>query len=380
MPSFDRHCVVHPAVTDVSISSSASATPSATSSSAAATATPTVSSLDDDAKQQYELCPIDPAEPHPLKHDPNNSTAYLGGRDVLFYHLPEYKAGVIVAPTFSPKGICAKRMTLDMILGFRNLTARGVENVIWDPSSNSGGARDLGLMMSRLFAGKALEKELGFGAPYRETNLTIALAQMERAQNKSAFFSAASWRSGDSSTTWSIDQDILNPGLHLNISGHDVHLSEPLFDPIDFLKSYPGELPDNAPFKKIVVAGNGVCGSTCSTTANFLTYYLNATTFVQTAKPNEDIQYQSFAGGTLMTSDNLYQIQSILNVSTSIIPAQPKVQGHFSVAVRGTIKPDTNEFWQYVNKPADRRFAPTAEMYQDPMAMWSYIAKESFGQ
>jgi hypothetical protein len=235
--------------------------------------------------------------------DPTRSSSYLGGRDVMFFSLPN-KVGVVYFSTFSPEpetDACTTRFAIDLVYGLRNFTALGIENVLIDTSNNGGGAIVLSQFAQILFTGQKLENEANFESVLRRSPLSEALLQRfidnPSLVNISSTFNPTSYRNSTSFNPLPRTTNFFSPGREYNINGQTLRTSNTLRDSVESVNLFDMlfMVPDAAPFppKNIVFTGNGLCGSACATFTNFLIEYYNGTGYIQAAQPSKPIEVSS---------------------------------------------------------------------------------------
>lgn len=377
-----------PPTTQVATSAMTGTSPSATAASSPPDAfdSPDITR---DAAELYSLCPVEygpPSLPINAPYNPQNTSAYLGGRDIQFYKLPNSTTGVMFISTFDPDGICQRRFYLDAILGIRNLTAAGVKHLLIDTSNNSGGSVLLNQALQRLITGKQYLLQNNFKSVLRRSPLSEALVDAHLAQpnmtSDYAVFDPASYRNGAQAIQAS--DDIFFPGGSREINGKTLLTSDLLEDQIGYVQMVDAanNISNAAPFspENIVFTGNGLCGSACSSFTNFLIEWYNATAYIATARPSKPIEFQAFAAGQATRANNIYaEADSLGYRNESLLPTR-LVRGTFAFAIRASLSPNLapGEFLQYRSYPAQNRFAPTLETYTSPLAQWEYVANQVF--
>lgn len=348
------------------------------------------------ATSAYRGCPSIPsAASYPLtgSDNPLGSNAYLGGRDVMFFVLPNStpKTGVMALTTFDPtdsqgasSDACLFRFMVDLIQGMDNFTTAGVESVLIDTSNNGGGVIVLNQLAQRLFTGSKYEQDNNFHNVLRDSPLAQALAK--RTQDvgaTSAQYSPNRYRDG--SSLLSASANLFSPGSSKPVNGQTLQMSNELQTSIRFLEILYERynLPTEAPFapENIVFTGNGLCGSSCSSFTNFLVEYYNASAYIATGHPDRPIEFQAFAAGQSTDSANVYaDAVDIRFTDTSLLPPL-QVRGSYGFTIQGGLSPNLapGQFLQYRSYPAQGRFGLTQDMYSSPLKKWEYVASQVFG-
>lgn len=344
------------------------------------------------AQSAYRACPATRntiAIPVVTSEDPTKSASYLGGRDIMFFSIPNTKTGVVYLPTFLPEpasNACITRYFIDLVFGLRNFTSAGIENVLIDTSNNGGGAVVLSQVAQVLFTGQRFENEANFETVLRRSPLTEAILQrfIDTPSLADVFstFNPATYRSGTANLPR--DANYFSPGREYTINNQTLRTSNLLRDPTEqiALLDMLFDIPDAAPFppKSIVFTGNGLCGSACATFTNFLIEYYNGTGYIQAAQPSKPIEFTAFMAGQAFTSDAVYQEAATIGFDNPALLPKLNHAGSFGFAIRAAISPilAPGDFLQYRSFPAANRFALTAERYSDQMASWAYIASKAF--
>ena len=356
------------------------------------------STVEEFAEAVYAACPTNFSQAAYLfddEHNPQLSSAYLGGRDIQFYKLGQSNTGVAFVGTFSPtlknasdnNDPCLNRFVLDSYFGLKNLTNAGVTQVLFDTSSNGGGFTVLSQILQRLVTGESFENQTNFEFVYRKSPLADALVEAH-IHNMSAETAGGLW-SPEISHNATSEADLSNttnffvPGTQRQVNGHTLYKSNLLYESLDDLESYSKllNISDSPPFPAMDLAftGNGLCGSACAEFANFLIEYYNGRGYIFTPKPERPIEFQAFAASTSSTSALIIAEADSLNIGEDILP-RLKYQGLLGISVRAAITPVTvpGEFLQYRSFPAQDRYSRTLEQYVDPIANWEYVASQAF--
>lgn len=367
-------------------------------SNSTSSSTPDDGSVDIDSliQKAYAGCPIEYNSPkYQYSNPPQNSDAYLGGRDIQFYALGDSaKTGVIFVPTFGPMDIstnaastqCTNRFVADLYLGFKNFTAAGVEKILIDTSNNGGGAVALNQFFQRYITGEQYEVDLNFETLLRDSPLARGLlkANIANANNDTEgnVYNPSKYRNGTQEIA--LNTDLFNPGNTYTINGQTLKTSNTVSDSIEQIDDFEGPLniSDTPPYSPadIVFTGNGLCGSACSSFTNFLIEYYNAAAYIAAGRPQNPIEFQAFAAGQAITSQALQEEAVSVNYTDYAQLPPLQVVGTFGFAIRGALSPNIapGTFLQYRSYPAQNRYALTAEQYLDPLANWKYVAGKAF--
>lgn len=347
-------------------------------------------------REAYAMCPTVPGAKYKYDSSPQASNSYLGGRDIQFYALgDDKKTGIIFIPTFGPvdsttnesSDQCTSRFVADLYLGFKNFTKSGVEKILIDTSNNGGGEVVLNQFLQRYITGEQYEVDLNFDTLLRKSPLAQALLEAN-IQNASEMttgnvFFPGKYRNGTSIIV--ADADLFNPGNSYTINGQTLETSNEIMDDIQTIDAYEGPLniTNTPPYSpaEIVFTGNGLCGSACSSFANFLIEYYNATAYIASGRPQNPIEFQAFAAGQATTSEAIFTEAGSVNITDYTLLPPLAVIGKFGFAIRGAISPNIapGTFLQYRSYPAQHTYGLTTERFLDPIANWKYVASQVFG-
>lgn len=348
-------------------------------------------------QQAYTLCPVELAAPkYQYTNHPQNSRAYLGGRDIQFYALgDDQRTGVMFVPTFGPMDAstnqpsipCTNRFVADLYLCFRNFTSAGVEKILIDTSNNGGGQVVLNQFLQRYITGEQYEAGLNFDTVLRKSPLVEGLLKANivnaSAETVNNVFYPGKYRRGAQQV--SADEDVFDPGNSYTVNGETLQTSNLLQDSIQAIDQFEGPLniSDTPPFSpaEIVFTGNGLCGSACSSFTNFLIEYYNATAYIAAPRPQNPIEFQAFAAGQATTSkDVLEEAVSVDYTDYATLPPL-QVPGTLGLTIRGAISPRIapGTFLQYRSYPAQKTYGLTAEQFLGPIVNWKYVASQAFG-
>jgi hypothetical protein len=280
------------------------------------------------------------------------------------------------------------RYTVDVYLGFRNLTKAGVERIMIDTSNNGGGSVELNQYLQRYLTGDDYEVDLNFNTLLRDSPLARALLEANiKAAGSGAYlgnniYSPGKYRNGTSMVA--VDDDIFTPGKDYTINNKTLSTSDVLQDnvkQVDFLEGFLN-ISDTPPYKsaQLVFIGNGLCGSACASFTNFLIEYQNATGYITSGRPKNPIAFQAFAAGQSTNSGLIYQEAAAVGMNdTSLLPTLDVV-GQLGFTVRGALSPNVapGKFLQYRPYPAKGSYGLTAEQFLDPLENWKYVATKAF--
>lgn len=343
-------------------------------------------------------CPIDlTAARYSYQENPQQSTAYLGGRDVQFYVLgDDKKTGVVYLPTFDPKDAsgessdsCTDRFIVDVYLGFQNLSKAGVERIMIDTSNNGGGSVSLNQYLQRYLTGDDYEVDLNFRTLLRDAPLARALmeaniqaAMVDTSTVEGNVYYPGKYRNGTEMIA--DDADLFSPGNEYTVNSKTLKTSNYVQDnvqQVDFLENFLN-ISDTPPYlpNEVVFVGNGLCGSACSSFTNFLIEYYNATAYITSGRPKNPIAFQAFAAGQSTNSASIYKEAASVGFNDTTLLPPLEVVGQLGFTVRGALSPNIapGTFIQYRSYPAQHSYALTVEQFLDPLENWKYVAGKAF--
>ena len=356
---------------------------------------PTSESLEQLVREVYQYCPVrtnGARYPYATEEQPVQSSSYLGGRDIQFYQLNNSQTGVIFVPTFAAIGpassgsYCDVRFLVDAYLGIQNFTRAGITQVLIDTSNNGGGAIAATQWLQRLMMGEQYLEELNFDTLLVKAPLAEAIvdAHIARPEIDYGSYSPTVFRNG-TLMDLANSTDYFEPGMEKVINGKTLRTSNYISDSVQQIIEIDKyvNLSDAAPFafENVVFVGNGLCGSACASFTNFMIEYANATAYIETPRPQEDIEFQAFAAGQVTNSDSLYLEAAVIGVRDQTLLPLLEYRGSLSFALRGAVSPvlSPGEFIQYRTYPAQKRFSQTLSQYSSPLSKWNDIASQVFG-
>lgn len=345
-------------------------------------------------QEAYTKCPIgdeDGREPFLLPGSPQSTPAYLGGRDVQAYLLPNSSTGVLYVQTFQPKGgkgpACTHRWIADASLAVKNLTQAGVQNLLIDTSNNPGGNPKLSQVLQQLLTGREFFLRNNMEILVRKSPLSEALVQghIANPEVKLGPFRQDQFQ-WPNLTMLTTSDDYFHPGMARIVNNRTYYASNLVQDETPFLDNITTtfELSTAAPWPpgKIVFTGNGLCSSSCSQLTSYLIEFWNATGVINTPQPERPIQFHNILASVINDGDVYQEAAAVgLGNDTALLPPPRSVQGKFSFAVNANLSPRVSpgNFVEYTSYPAKSRFALTPRQYLDPMAQWQEAARIAFG-
>jgi len=140
-------------------------------------------------------------------------------------------------------------------------------------------------------------------------------------------------------------------------------------------------IPAEAPFNlsRVAIVGNANCASTCSLFSTVMVErHPEVKTVIFGGKPGERMEYKGMAGNQVLEWADLdTEIITTGLQNDPLAPPQLLVGGNFRVNWRAAWSFRNLEVpIAYVSEPAQFRFPFTADTYNNPQALWTFVAKE----
>ncbi|KAI0787068.1 hypothetical protein BC629DRAFT_1582239 [Irpex lacteus] len=249
----------------------------------------------------------------------------------LFHLLADKKTGVLALGSFSDSSFDGFEKTL--LTGLQNLKAAGATQLIVDVTNNGGG-----------FICIAHHPQAGL-------NTTARAAPLAQLINNTFFPPGFDW---------------LDPAVHKNINGRPDAFSLTLSDgcqPFDL------DPPDEALFDphKVVIVSNGRCASSCRCSK----------TVVIGGRQGVEQRYCGTVGGQSTDFSTIdTEVKTALLKNNSLAPPDFKTNSVQGITWRlgfGINNPSQPEEWQ--DHPADLNLPLTVETVNNPLAIWTEVAK-----
>lgn len=209
-----------------------------------------------------------------------------------------------------------------------------------DTSNNGGGSVALNQFLQRYLTGDDYEVDLNFATLLRKSPLAEALLEvnLEAGQTEATsrnIYQPGQYRNGTAKVP--VNEDIFDPGNQYTINGQTLFTSNFLQDDIQIIDTLENALniSDTPPYSpsEIVFIGNGLCGSACSSFTNFLIEYYNATAYITSGRPQNPIEFQTFAAGQATTSSLIYEEAATVGFTDDELLPPLKVKGEFGFSI-----------------------------------------------
>jgi len=255
-----------------------------------------------------------------------------------------------------------------------------VKSVIIDLSDNGGGFVCLGLFMHSVLAGSNFGYS-GFQSSTRANPLAQKIVKSVIAQDIEFLnYTPDNWAFLND-TDFPNNKDFTDPPVPILVNGVIDENSQRFHDTCELFDFSPNvTIPAEPPFdlSKVAIVGNAFCASTC---ALFSTALVERHPQVKTVtfggKPGEQVEYKGMAGNQVLEWADLdTEIKTAGLGNDPLAPPDLLVGGNFRVNWRAAWSfLDEQKPIAYVSEPAKFRFAYTADTYNNPQNLWTFVAK-----
>ncbi|PCH35120.1 hypothetical protein WOLCODRAFT_139749 [Wolfiporia cocos MD-104 SS10] len=290
----------------------------------------------------------------------------------------EEKTGVLMLGSFAASDFDALQKSL--LVGLQGLKDAGAKKLVVDVTNNGGGYICIAHWLHRIIAGPksttipqaGLQTEARAGPLARR--IVRAIAQGADPDNK-LLYNPLNWAFANH-TPFPAPYDWLGKVVDRTVNGQGDAFSQELGDECQPFEMDP---PVEALFdpRKVAIVSNGRCASSCSLFSITMAKEEGATTVVVGGKSDIQQQYCGVVGGqsTHFTEIDT-EIKTAQLKNDSLAPPDFKTNSVVGITWRlgfGIEDPTGPEEWQ--DHPADINLPLTAELVNNPMAIWERIAK-----
>ncbi|KAK7685580.1 hypothetical protein QCA50_011447 [Cerrena zonata] len=305
-----------------------------------------------------------------------------------FYLLDDKKTGVLALGSFSASSFAGLQQA--MLDGLVNLKSQGASQLIVDVTNNGGGFICLAHWLHRIIVGPAsttvpqagLDTETRAGPLAQLIVKTIVADPSKVDPDDELLYNPINWASVNTAgaqTQFGATDDWLEPLQKKTINGRADAFSPRMSDicqPFDIAP--PSEQLFDP--KKVVIVNNGRCASSCSLFSITMAKKQGSKTVVLGGKKGVQQQYCGTVGGQstdFSTMDTEIKTTHLKN--NTLAPPDfltNSVQGITWRLGFGVNDPTQPEEWQ--DHPADVNLPLTADIVNNPTAIWNTIAKKLF--
>ncbi|KAJ9127060.1 hypothetical protein QFC24_001293 [Naganishia onofrii] len=313
-------------------------------------------------------------------------TAYnaSGSDDITYYTmLPETSVGVMMLGSFSPADYY--QWQTNLLEGINGLKDQGADHLIIDLTNNGGGYVCEGYLLHRLLAGPSVDPNPSFESVVRANELAkqmmasnIELAKTyDYYQILPNYFPPAWNHIAPNGSAYGPAEDFMEPSSDFSINGIQDSFSQRT---ADSCTPWNVDVPAEQPFdlSRVIIVGNANCASTCSAFTTLM-HELHGVKIVNFGAAKG--AYSGMAGAEVLEWDALDSEFKTANLKDSplagpdlVVNANFRNNWRASYSYR---RPDT--FNPYNDDVADYIFSYTADTWNNPQALWSFVASEVLG-
>ncbi|KAI0367401.1 hypothetical protein BV20DRAFT_562841 [Pilatotrama ljubarskyi] len=314
-----------------------------------------------------------------------------------FFMLDDKKTGVLSLGSFSSGSL--NSLNAALLTGLQNLKSQGATQLIVDVSNNGGGFICVAHWLHRIIAGpkSTTVPQAGLDTMTRAGPLAQLIVQkisQGADPNNFLLFNPLNWRFANN-TPFPAEFDWLAHPVEKVINGRQDAFSIRIGNECQPFDSDP---PVEALFdpKKVAIVSNGRCSSSCSLFSITMAKEEGSKTVVYGGRKGVQQQYCGTVGGQssdFSTMDTEVKSTHLKNNSLAppdllvLVPCRPgailtkhrarsltnSVQGITFRLGFGVDDPTQPEEWQ--NHPADVNLPLTADIVNNPIAIWKQVAK-----
>ncbi|KAI0821900.1 hypothetical protein BC628DRAFT_1328502 [Trametes gibbosa] len=295
-----------------------------------------------------------------------------------FHMLEDGKTGVLALGSFSASSFDG--LSASLLTGLQNLKSQGATQLVVDVSNNGGGFICAAHWLHRIIVGPkaTTEPQAGLDTETRDGPLAQLIVKNIIAgadPDVQLLYNPVNWRNA-SNIGFSAGTDWLQPPVKKVINGRQDAFSQRLGDECQPFDSDP---PAEGLFdpKKVAIVSNGRCASSCSLFSITMAKEEGSKTVVYGGRKGVQQQYCGTVGGQstdFSTMDTEIKTAHLKN--NTLAPPDfitNSIQGITWRLGFGLDDPQQPEEWQ--NHPADVNLPLTADIVNNPAAIWKQVAK-----
>ncbi|KAF8811657.1 hypothetical protein BYT27DRAFT_7183799 [Phlegmacium glaucopus] len=308
-----------------------------------------------------------------------------GSRSVSqFYLLNDGITGVMALGSFSDSDF--NTFLLGMLQGLTSLKSSGATQLIVDLSNNGGGFICAAHWLHRIIVGPKSTSvpQAGLDTKARDGPLAQLIVQQIVDNNADPqhllLYNPTNWPNA-SNVFFAATDDWLLPPVLITVNGRPDSFSQRLGEECA-PDGFPTAPPDTALFdpSKVVLVSNGRCASSCSLFSITMAKEEKSKTVFLGGKQDVEQQYCGTVGGQSTDFSTIdTEIKTTHLKDNSLAPPDLVVNGIQGIAWRlgfGIDDPTQPEEWQ--NHPADLNLPITADLVNNPVAIWEKVAQILF--
>ncbi|KDN47593.1 hypothetical protein RSAG8_03383, partial [Rhizoctonia solani AG-8 WAC10335] len=298
-----------------------------------------------------------------------------GNGQLKAYILADNKTGVLMVGSFG--GDYTKFQT-DTVAALASFKSAGVQQLIVDTTGNGGGYVCLGEFLIDALAGTSFGYP-GWESSARASPLARKIVAADIAQGIDyMYYSPNNWAFLNN-TPQPSTYNYMEPPVDFVVNGQKDSNSQRFHD---ICTPYDVDLPAEPAFppSKILIVGNGLCGSTCSHFSGIAYEKLGIKVITFGGNPGQPMNFNGLAGNQVLEWANLdSEIKTAGLKNDPLAPPDLLVNGNIRINWRYAWS------WKSKNTPlaffverANIRLPYTHETYMNPQNLWNFVAKTYF--
>ncbi|KAG9126864.1 hypothetical protein FRC07_001649 [Ceratobasidium sp. 392] len=313
--------------------------------------------------------PYQPTQPELIKSRVSDLKAYILPATIDI--TPDKKTGVLMVGSFGGDYVGFQNDTVAALAKFK---AAKVQQLIVDVTGNGGGYICLGLFLINALAGTNFGYP-GFESAMRAGPLARKIVASDIAQGINYMFYSPNQWAFLNNTPQPANYNYMEPPTTFRINGVKDTVSKRIHD---ICTPYNVALPTEKflPASKIIIVGNGECASTCAlfTAEAYEKLGIKVATFG--GNPGQPMNFNGLAGNQVLEWPDLdSEIKTAGLKNCTLAPPDLLVNANYRVNWRYAYS------WQNKSDPlafhverSNYRAPYTAETYNSPQNLWTYVA------
>ncbi|KAF5371801.1 hypothetical protein D9758_003452 [Tetrapyrgos nigripes] len=313
--------------------------------------------------------------------DQSLNGSFLAGE---FFMLDDGKTGVLALGSFS--GDDFDTMESGLLKGLLGLKSLGATQLIVDVSNNGGGFICIAHFLHRILVGPKASTvpQAGLDTKARAGPLAKLIVKQiidnNTDPNDQSLYNPLAWTNA-SNVPFPANFDWLDPSVDLVINGVHDSFSQRLGQEC-VPSGFTTTPPDQALFdgSKVVIVSNGRCASSCSLFSITMSKEEGSKTVVLGGRKGVEQEYCGTVGGQSTDFSTIAgELQAAGLQDNPLAPPNLLVKGTQGITWRlafGVNDPTQPEEWQ--DHPATLNLPLTAELVNNPLAIWKEVAKRLF--
>ncbi|KAG8716773.1 hypothetical protein FRC08_008828 [Ceratobasidium sp. 394] len=298
-----------------------------------------------------------------------------GAGQIKAYILPDKKTGVLMVGSFGGNYTTFQTDTVAALAKFKS---SGVRQLIVDTTGNGGGFVCLGEFLINALVGTGFGYA-GFESTMRANPLARKIVAADIAQGIDyMFYSPNNWAFLNN-TPQPSSYNYIEPPKNFVINGAKDSVSKRFYD---VCTPYDVQLPAGPAFpaSKILIVGNGQCGSTCALFTGVAYERLGIKVITFGGNARAPMNFNGLAGNQVLEWANLDS-----EIKTAGLKNDPLAPP--DLLVNGNIRINWRYAWSWKSKDtplaffverANIRLPYTEDTYNNPQNLWSFVAKTYF--